>query len=322
VYERAKFFGLRNARVGWETPTLPSSLLFLWDQKTAARQPPPLFPFSLVCVIAHPSLLFPTEDPMSSSSPKSGSSPSCEQADKRHTKRLVDSETDSSSPPPHSKRPRTTPKEEEETTISKNADERKESNPKDALSSTTTTEQQPLLLSDIAETLGYKAGDRLEVEWDICDDSTGEVVSRWWGATLQKHDGRTTEDGAVLRVLDYDPYPEGGFPHRSLEDVVFVHDGLLLNSERAPLSFRPEENIALNEEDLRQELNGMLMQLLKKHETRWHQMDAAQQAHMAERIAQGKEKIIHAILERWEKEQTVISAADIPAILEDAFHLE
>ena len=78
-----------------------------------------------------------------------------------------------------------------------------------------------------------------------------QTVTRWWGATLLHPDGRThvlTDDGSDLtsspvqtpqrpadtavvpiRVLDYDPCEEYGFPERSLEEVVFLSDHNLLN---------------------------------------------------------------------------------------------
>lgn len=62
--------------------------------------------------------------------------------------------------------------------------------------------------------------------------------TRWWGGTLLHSDGRmhTLDDQGSndmvqvpIRVIDYDPYIEGGFPDRSLEDVCFLTDHSLLN---------------------------------------------------------------------------------------------
>jgi hypothetical protein len=80
-----------------------------------------------------------------------------------------------------------------------------------------------------------------------------QTITRWWGATLLQPDGRVhvlTDDGSdfqsanspvptpqkpadvatvPIRVLDYDPCSEYGFPERSLEEVVFLSDHNLLN---------------------------------------------------------------------------------------------
>jgi hypothetical protein len=175
---------------------------------------------------------------------------------------------------------------------------------------------------DMAQVLGLKAGDRLEVKWDISDGQSEQVQTRWWGATLLDHDGRTSDDGVAIRVLDYDPYPEGGFPERSLEDVVFVNECALLNSDAEELLYRKEgeeETVALGEEELRDELNEMLAGILSKHSSRFQSLDPAKQAHLAEMIADGKESIISTIMKRWENSHKVISAADVPSILEEAF---
>ncbi len=66
--------------------------------------------------------------------------------------------------------------------------------------------------------------------------------TRWWGGTLLHPDGRmhilqdqdpSSKDEDIVqvpvRVIDYDPYIEGGFPDRSLEDVCFLTDHSLYN---------------------------------------------------------------------------------------------
>jgi hypothetical protein len=112
---------------------------------------------------------------------------------------------------------------------------------------------------DIAQTLDLKPGDRIEVQWDLHFDepSTAAPVdtvsrkqTRWWGGILLHPDSRTRtlqddndhehghdqsqsqikdEVTVPIRVIDYDPYLEGGFPERSLEDVCFLSDHSLLN---------------------------------------------------------------------------------------------
>ena len=51
--------------------------------------------------------------------------------------------------------------------------------------------KKPAEVLDFALTMGIKAGDRLEVEWEIGDAEGKEedVTTRWWGATLLEHDG-------------------------------------------------------------------------------------------------------------------------------------
>lgn len=115
---------------------------------------------------------------------------------------------------------------------------------------------------DIAQAIDLKPGSRIEVRWDLHFGDTSEVPfninaesihpennatmensqsitqTRWWGGTLLHPDGRmhTLDDAGSndtvqvpIRVIDYDPYIEGGFPDRSLEDVCFLTDHSLLN---------------------------------------------------------------------------------------------
>mmetsp|Transcript_31197 Transcript_31197/g.47589 ORF Transcript_31197/g.47589 Transcript_31197/m.47589 type:complete len:239 (+) Transcript_31197:229-945(+) len=178
------------------------------------------------------------------------------------------------------------------------------------------------VIEDVAKTLGFKAGDRFEVQWEITDEASGQEHNHWWGATLMDHDGRTSDDGLAIRVLDYDPYPEGGFPDRSLEDVFFANEGILLDHDGKELIYRKEgeeATLSFCEDDLREELNGMLMQVLNKHSAQWQKLDAARQAQLADMMATGKEAIVNAIQNRWDKEKKIISASDIPGILEEAF---
>lgn len=120
---------------------------------------------------------------------------------------------------------------------------------------------------DIAETLGLKTGDRIEVQWEIHNDVVVEkgddddskkiaattdknndtgtddndkdneddgdvtVTVHWWKATVLEHDGRTT-DSVAIRSLLYDARPDLGFPEISKEDVVFMgHDILVPANE-------------------------------------------------------------------------------------------
>ena len=182
----------------------------------------------------------------------------------------------------------------------------------------TTADDEAAPLLDTANVLGLKAGDRIEVRWEISDDENG-----WWGATLLEHDGRTTDDGVAIRVLDYDACEEWGYLERSLEDVVFGNEFFLINPETMDQLFYRKEGeeavVGLDEEDLREELNGMLVGILEKHKTLWQGLDAAKQAQIGDLMANGKEAIISAVQNRFVREGKPIAAADIPSILQEAF---
>ena len=186
---------------------------------------------------------------------------------------------------------------------------------------------------DISVSLGFKAGDRMEVEWEVAEDEEGdEMKTRWWGCTLKAYDGRTTSEGLAIRVLDYDPYPEGGFPNNSLEDVVFATPNTLVHPdslEQQPdmieeLHFRREgedETVIMNDESLRGHLNELLVDIMNEKQitSAFRNMDAAQQAQFAELVANGKEKLIEVIQTQWDQTRKVITPEDIPGIMEQAF---
>jgi hypothetical protein len=187
---------------------------------------------------------------------------------------------------------------------------------------------------DLAVSLGFKAGDRIEVEWEVAEgDEDGVLNTRWWGSTLKAHDGRTTSEGLAIRVLDYDPYPEGGFLQSSLEEVVFVSPNALVLPDSLEhqtsdvvdeLHFRREgedETVTMNDESLREHLNDVLVDIMKAKRitTAFRNMDAAQQAQFAELIANGKEKLIETMQAQWDRTRKVITPEDIPGIMEQAF---
>lgn len=92
---------------------------------------------------------------------------------------------------------------------------------------------------DMAEELGFHAGDRLEVQWEL--EQNGKTVIRNWGATLLEHDGKSHKEGFAIRKLKYDPYPEGGYPEYSIEPAVFVTQSILVNpNSDEQLSFKRE----------------------------------------------------------------------------------
>ncbi len=155
---------------------------------------------------------------------------------------------------------------------------------------------------DLALTLGLQPQCRLEVQWDIVDDDTGVTRTHWWGATLLEHDGRT-EDGVAVRVLDYDPYPDGGFPERSQEDVIIVGGDSMFNlTTESVLNYRregEEETVVFKGEDgVRDIVNGILTQVMQNNAQRWSGLTAAQQASVADVVATQKERLIEALMAR------------------------
>lgn len=175
---------------------------------------------------------------------------------------------------------------------------------------------------DVATELGLKAGDRLQVKWDISNDETGEVATRWWSCTLLAPEGKTIDEGqVVIRTLDYDAYPEGGFPEQSQEDVVFANSATLLNVENGEeMTFRKEgeedEIHVLSEDGIREHLNKLLANLTESN-PEWNSLPAARQAHIAELVRKGKEKLIETIVNQPSK--SVITSEDIPRIFKEAF---
>jgi hypothetical protein len=176
-----------------------------------------------------------------------------------------------------------------------------------------TTSEPPL---DLAETFGYKQGDRLEVLWEV--DMAGEVSKKWWGATLDPSDGRT-EDGVAVRVLHYDSFPEAGFAE-CYDDVIFMGEDLLVSPDsQTQLKYRrhgsTEPIVWYNERDLGEQLNTILMGALSKHSESWKSLPPAQQAAIAEKIAKKKEKLLDAL----KAHKTIIASASVKEILCKAF---
>lgn len=193
---------------------------------------------------------------------------------------------------------------------------------------------------DLAKTLGFKAGYRFEVQWEIHtaedddddndnhQDTAAAAVAavnqkspktRWWGATLLEHDGRT-EDSVAIRTLDYDPYPEGGFPERSQEDVIFLGKDTLVNPvTHDELTYRLEgddttETVVsvAGREQIEQVVNETLMKAMTKNAAAWGSMSSAQQALIADRVAAKKEKLVELLLNH---DKGVVTSTDMQAIL-------
>lgn len=169
---------------------------------------------------------------------------------------------------------------------------------------------------DFAQTLGIVAGDRLQVKWEISNDDdnaddnedSSTTTTHWWTATLLPHDGRVVaEEGVAIRTLDYDPYPEGGFPERSLEDVVFLGQDLLVDPvTRDELRFRrlgethdiddEDDEDAIfcidSRDDLERVVNELLANALANQSAKWQSLSVAQQAQIASAVAEKKETLL------------------------------
>lgn len=196
---------------------------------------------------------------------------------------------------------------------------------------------------DVTKDINLEPGARLQVQWDLhFDDNDHQGVEKkqtmWWGGTLLQPDGRTHElqDGddrvtVPIRVIDYDPYVEGGFQERSLEDVCFLSDHSLLNvasdsraywrrehddwepsgdmdeEERKIMS--TEDNVSddeisvsstSKEDALTIILDTVLQNALQKAGImeKMEKLDAFQQRLMADKISRAKQKLTDKLLEQ------------------------
>mmetsp|Transcript_45651 Transcript_45651/g.67352 ORF Transcript_45651/g.67352 Transcript_45651/m.67352 type:complete len:347 (-) Transcript_45651:457-1497(-) len=216
---------------------------------------------------------------------------------------------------------------------------------------------------DVCKSLSIKQGDRLEILWDLNPEGTTaseeKKETRWWGATLlpidepvryymfDEEDEQNTEEKSSgagisgsarspvrgggagervpIRVLDYDPHVEGGYPERSLSQVAFLSDKLVYDiGVKATLVFRREGSTwEPNEEDMTEAVseNGyvdvavaatkesvlpilemVLCNVLKKVQPRMAALTAEQQIYVAERIAAAKEKMAEKLVKEMQKD--------------------
>ncbi|KAL3939207.1 MAG: hypothetical protein SGBAC_006020 [Bacillariaceae sp.] len=167
---------------------------------------------------------------------------------------------------------------------------------------------------DLAVTFDLKAGDRLEVQWEIENDE-GENEVHWWGATLLEHDGRK-EDSVAIRQLLYDAYKDF---EPSKEDVIFIGpDELASPDSQNQMSFRregQEEVTFYNEENLENTLNEILMSAMTKNKSSWSSLPPARQAVIAEQIAVRKENLILAL----KNHDGIITSDTIKGLMQNVF---
>jgi len=169
---------------------------------------------------------------------------------------------------------------------------------------------------DLAPTMGLKAGDRIEVHWEI-EKNGGETYAHWWGAELLEHDGRTT-DSVAIRTIQYDAKPELGF-NSCTDDVIFLGDDLIVSPDsQTQLHYRregQEEVFWYNEGDFDAQLNSILMGALDKNRGAWKNLSPVQQAVIAEKIAGKKDKLKEAL----KSQNELITSAIVKDILQNAF---
>ncbi|KAL7567701.1 hypothetical protein ACA910_012038 [Epithemia clementina (nom. ined.)] len=168
---------------------------------------------------------------------------------------------------------------------------------------------------DTATVFGYKDGDRLEVEWDIEGDGAEgtKVDTHWWGATLLPFDGRI-KDQVAIRTLEYDAYPQGGFPEKSKEDVVFLDHNVLADPENMDqvLYYRragSEETYGID--SVEPVVNQILQNVLAKNQQAWNHLTPAQQAHIASKIAAKKQKLVDLL----QQQTGLVTSQEMQAIL-------
>jgi len=242
-----------------------------------------------------------------------------------------------------------TNKKKQEISLSSSTESQDQSKPDESHQST---------VVDIAQAISLENASRIEVQWDlhfdngtsldeteITEGDTGVNANndtkqtRWWGGTLLHHDTRmhTLQDGqdevtVPIRVVDYDPYIEGGFPDRSLEDVCFLTDHSLLNHASDSRAYWRKEgeqwepNIDMDEEErkimaapegavnnsdddisvsstskedaLRVVLDTVLQSAMQKAGimNKMMKLEPSQQSAMAEKIAKAKQKLTDNLL--------------------------
>lgn len=176
---------------------------------------------------------------------------------------------------------------------------------------------------DLAQTMGLTTGDRLEVRWEI--EMNDDTITRWWGASLLEHDGKT-EEGVAVRVLEYDPFPDGGFPESSKEEVIFMRHDLLINyssQEEAHYRLLSDDNsevVWVRNDDIEDLVNTILTKAMQKTASNFSALPRSQQALLAEKIAEKKEKLVQLLKDHMEANRAagvnrVLTARDAESLL-------
>jgi len=165
-----------------------------------------------------------------------------------------------------------------------------------ASSSSDAKRSKPAVISDVAITLGIKAGDRLEVQWEIGEGENTET--RWWRATLLEYDGETVCEGVAIRELEYDAWPEGGFPEKSKEQILFLSRDTLVDIETQEqmtynlLSDDGSAVVFVRVDEVETMVNSLLEGALSNVSAAFNGLPRAQQAFVAEQVASKKTKFV------------------------------
>jgi hypothetical protein len=184
------------------------------------------------------------------------------------------------------------------------------------------TKQPSSNIFDGAFVYGLKPGDRVSVKWEIIENEGTDdekAVDHWWGATLLEYDGRTyieqeddedekqqqlndTDDDAgpvAVHLLEYDEYPEGGFPEKSREEVIFASAFELVDlksMDTLPYKRIGDDNmieVIGNENGGFEEMvNTVLANAMKKSSGNFNSLPASVQLNIAEKIAEKKAKLV------------------------------
>ena len=187
---------------------------------------------------------------------------------------------------------------------------------------------------------------------ELNDTATGASSSssstslHWWRATLLEHDGRTT-DSVAIRTLLYEARPDLGFPEPSREDVVFLGKDVLATSTNADaatwetdpdsvdtMPYRrvlptagtggPSADASdvvhfFDDDQLEEQLNGVLMGALTKNKRAWDSMPASRKAVIAETIRKKKDQLKEILKAEARQTGGVITPETIKDILARAF---
>jgi hypothetical protein len=187
---------------------------------------------------------------------------------------------------------------------------------------------------DTAATLGYAAGDRLQVAWVIpTDDNDNDDIDDdeavWWGAELLawEEGDETLRQGAdvlAVRRLEYDAYPEAGFMESSVERVVVLNEsglqdlstGDMMEFQREPV----EDAAALDELPLAAPpealVQATLQTVLAKYVDVLQTLPAAQQAFISDEVTRMKDRVmVHLEAQTDNNGDRVVTKEDMHEIL-------
>lgn len=107
----------------------------------------------------------------------------------------------------------------------------------------------------------------------------------------------------------YEPYPDGGFPESSKEDVIFLRNDTLLDIQtQDELHFRyiSSDNSAVmfvdgGRQGIEELVNNILISAMEKASEIWAALPRDQQAIMAEKVAEKKEKLVELLFSHLEE---------------------